>query len=415
VGGARQRIITAIITATIPVIIAAQTSTASQTLRDRDPDLSGAKKLASELQDANFHLGSFYLLSRLRIADAGYTETAYIPTGEQAGGLSLTIEAPQRLYYVPHKKTVFTAEVVPGYNVFSKGTDSNRLDYLVRGDAHFLFNHLYLDLYTLRANQLRAQVEVNQLAPTEDEETGLAGELKYSSRTSVQFAGRYHEQQFPDDRFAPGSTPLALLDRSERNARASFVHKTFPLTSLFVAAEGSNYGFRYATYKDSSRRYAGAGFTHDSGRTQLRVEAGPAILDFEDPSQQDFEGVLGSIRAGRSNGRWTYTGTLTRDVAFAIVRDNNYYIVDSGSAGVIYAATRRLDLRANVVAQQLDYDRRVAGRTRRDIITFSSVGFGYDLRKLSFGVDAGWYERDSTGEGDIDSGIRYVLHLSFTP
>jgi hypothetical protein len=415
VGEASQRIIVAIIVAAIPVIISAQTSTTSPTLRDRDPDLAGAKKLAAELQEANFHSGSFYLLSRLRLADAGYSETTYIPTSDQAGGLSLTIEAPQRLYYVPHKKTVFTAEVVPGYNVFSEGEHENRLDYLIRGDAHFLFNHLYLDAYTQRADQLRAQLEVNDLARTEDEESGLVGEFKYSSRTSVQFAGRYHEQRFPDDRFAPGDTPLALLDRSERNARVSFVHKTFPLTSLFVAAEGSNYGFRFATYKDSARRYAGAGFLHDSGRTQFRVEAGPATLDFEDPSQQDFEGVIGNVRAARANGRWTYSATAGRDVAFAIVRENNYYIVDGASAGVIYAATRRLDLRANVIAQRLDYDRPVAGETRRDTISFSSLGFGYNLRKFAFGVDAGWYERDSTGEGDVDSGIRYVLHLSFTP
>jgi hypothetical protein len=415
VGVGSQRIIAAIITAAIPVIISAQTTASSPTLRDRDPDLSGAKKLAAELQAANFHAGSFYLLSRLRIADAGYTEAAYIPTGEENGGLSLTIEAPQRLYYVPHKKTVFTAEVVPGYNVFNNGENRNRLDYLVRGDAHFLLNHLYLDLYTMRADQLRAQLEVNELAPTEDEETGLAGEFKYSSRTSLQFAGRYHEQRFPDDRFAAGETPLALLDRSERNARVSFVHKTFPLTSLFVAAEGSNYGFRFATYKDSARRYAGAGFLHDSGRTQVRVEAGPVILDFEDPSQQDYEGIIGNVRAGRTNGRWGYSGALSRDIAFAIVQDNNYYLVDAANAGVTYEATRRLQLRANVVAQQLDYDRAVAGKTRTDTITFSSVGFGYNLRKLGFGVDVGWYERDSTGEGDVDSGIRYVLHLSFNP
>jgi hypothetical protein len=411
-----QRIIAAVITATIPVILCAQTSTSSSTLRDRDPDLAGAKKLASELQDANFHFGSVYLLSRLRVADAGYTETAYVPTGEDSGGLRLTVEAPQRLYFVPHKKTVFTAELVPGYNISSDDVSAHhRFDYLLRGDAHFLLNHLYLDLYTSRADQLRAQVEVNQLAPIEDDETGLAGEFKYSSRTSLQFAGRYREQRFPDDRFEPGDTPLALLDRSERNARLSFVHKTFPLTSLFVAAEGSNYGFRYATYKDSTRRYAGAGFLHDSGRTQLRVEAGPAILDFEDPSQHDFKGAIGNARLTRSNGRWTYNGTLSRDVAFSIIQDNAYYLVDSGTAGVSYAATRRLDLRANLVGQRLDYDRPVAGRLRRDTLSFSSLGFGYNLRKFGFGVDAGWYERDSTGGGDTDSGIRYVLHLSFTP
>jgi hypothetical protein len=415
VGGASQRIIAAIITAAIPVIISAQTSGSSQTLRDRDPDLAGAKKVAAELQEANFHSGSFYLRSRLRIADAGYSETAYVPTGEQSGGLSLTIEAPQRLYYVPHKKTVFTAEIVPGYNIFSEGQHENRIDYLARGDAHLLFNHLYLDIYTQRADQLRAQIEVNELARLEDEESGVAGEFKYSSRTSVQFAGRYREQRYPDDRFAPGDTPLALLDRSERNGRVSFHHKTFPLTSLFVAAEASNYGFRFATYKDSARRYAGAGFSHDSGRTQFRVEAGPATLDFEDPTQQDYEGVIGNIRAGRTNGRWTYSGGVARDVAFAIVQDNNYYVVDSANAGVLYAATRRLDLRANVIAQQLDYDRPFNGQTRRDTISFSSLGFGYNLRKFTFGVDAGWYERDSTGQGDVDSGIRYVLHLSFTP
>lgn len=414
-GGASRRIIASIIAVIIPVLLSAQTTTSTQTLRDRDPDLTGAKKLAAELQEANFHSGSFYLLSRLRIADAGYTETGFVPTGEQAGGLSLTIEAPQRLYYVPHKKTIFTAEVVPGYNLFSKGDNSKRLDYLVRGDAHFLLNHLYLDVYTLRADQLRAFVEVNELARTTDEETGVAGEFKYSSRTSVQFAARHREQLFPENRFGEDDTPLAILDRTERNGRASFIHKTFPRTSLLVSAEASDYAFRNATFKDSARRFVGAGFLHDSGRTQLRFEAGPTTLDFEDPAQQDFTGAVGSLRGIRANGRWTYTGTLARDVAFAIVRDNNYYIVDSGTAGVTYAATRKLDLRANVIAQRLDYDRTHNGVARRDDITFTSVGFGYDFRKIGFGIDAGWYERNSTGEGDLDSGIRYVLHLSFTP
>ncbi len=415
-GGVSQRVILAVITAFIPIILSAQTSApASQTLRDRDPDLAGAKKLAGELQDANFHSGSFYLFSRLRIAEAGYTETAFVPTGEQSGGLSLRVEAPQRLYYVPHKKTIFTAEVVPGYNLFTRDDQDRRVDYLVRGDAHFLLNHLYLDVYTQRADQLRAQIEVNDLARMREEETGAAGEFKYSSRTSVQFAMRYREQEYPDDRFGEEETPLALLDRSERNGRVSFIHKTFPLTALFVAAEASDYGFRFASFKDSTRRWAGAGFVHDSGRTNVRVEAGPAVLDFEDPAQQNYTGLIGSVRARRTNGRFTYTATAARDVAFAIVTNNNYYVIDSGSAGVIYDATRRLDLRANVVAQQLDYDRPVAGVTRRDTMSFTSVGAGYQFRKFGIGADVGWYERDSTAEGDTDSGIRYVLHLSFTP
>jgi hypothetical protein len=414
VGVASQRIVRAFIISMLPVLASAQSA---QTLRDRDPDLSGAKRLAAELQEATFHSGPWYLLSRFRIADAGYTETGFVPTGDQDGGLSLTVEAPHRLYFVPGKKTVFSAELVPGYNVISNGTEHNRIDYLGRGDMHLLLNHLYLDVYTQRADQLRGYIEVNELARTRDSETGVAGEFKYSSRTSAQFSARYREQKFPENQFgAPnGVAPLGLNDHDERNGRVSLIHKTFPLTSLFVAAEGSNYGFDTATYKDSRRRYVGGGFQYDSGRTRLRLEAGPTTLDFDNPTQRDFSGATGSIQAVRLNGRWAYNAGVGRDVGFAILEGNNYYVADIVQGGIDYSATRRLSLRAGVIAERHHYDVPFNSRLREDTVSFSSVGFGYSVRRLRFGVDGGWYERDSTTGGDADSGIRYVLHLSFVP
>lgn len=388
---------------------------AGQTLRDRDPDLSGAKKLAGELQDANFHSGMFYLWSRFRIADAGYTESAYLPTGDDSGGLNLRIEAPQRLYFVPRRKVVFTVEVTPGYNVVARDDEDRKLDYLARGDVHFLFNHLYLDVYTSQADQLRALLAANELARTRDRETGLAGEFKYSSRTSLQFTTRYREQEYPEDRFDEGDIPLALLDRSERNGRASFVHKTFPLTSLFVAAEASDYSFVNDPNRDSSRRWAGAGFHLNSGRSELRFEAGPAKLEFDTPGERDFSGITGSLQARRSTGRVNYTATVGRDLGFAILRGNNYYIADTGHFGIEYIASRRLSLRTGIVAERHTYDVPVDGVRRRDLISFSSVGFDVGVRRLNFGADVGWYERDTNTIGQDDSGIRYVLHLSFVP
>jgi hypothetical protein len=414
VGGASQRIIGILIAASVCLSAAAQQQN-PDTLRDRDPDIAGAKKLATDIQNANVHTGRIYLLSKLRIGDAGYTEAAYLPTGDTAGGLSLRVDAPQQLYFVPHRKLVLGAAVTPSYNFFSGGSRGNRFDYMARGDAHLLLNHLYVNAYTQRADQLRALLSVNRLAETREDETGAVGEFKYSSRTSAQFALRYRSSEYPQDRFEPGDVPIALLDRSERNGRVSFVHKTFPLTSLFVSAEGSNYGFRNATYKDSTRRWLGAGFRYDSGRTELRAEAGPARLDFEDPTQHDFSGLIGNVRGSRSNGRWTYSAAVGRDVGFAIVANNNYFVGDSASAGVDYQASRRLTLRASSAAEHDRYDEPIAGHQRRDTITFTSAGFMYGLRKFSFGADVGWYERDSTFEGDTDSGIRYVLHLSFTP
>ena len=386
-----------------------------QTLRDRDPDLAGAKKLAAELQEANFHSGMFYLWSRFRIADAGYTEEAYLPTGEDSGGLALRVEAPQRFYFVPRRKIVFTAELTPGYNVISPGDEDSRVDYLARGDVHFLFNHLYLDVYTSRADQLRPLLAANELARTRDDETGVAGEFKYSSRTSAQFAVRYRKQQYPEDRFEEDDIPLALLDRSERNGRVSFVHKTFPLTSLFVSAEASQYEFSADSRRDSSRRWAGAGFHLNSGRTALRVEAGPVRLDFDDPSQLDYSGLAGTAAVSRSSGHFTYSAGIGRDIGFAILAGNNFYVAETANARVGYSATRRLSLRGGVVAERHTYEVPVDGVRRRDTISFTSVGFDYGIRRLRFGVDAGWYERNTTTPDGDDSGIRYVVHLSFVP
>lgn len=421
-GGESRRYIAYFLAAAIPVLASAQQP---QDLRDRDPDLSGAKRLAADLQQANFHRGPFYLMSRFRISDAGFSGSAGVPAGGDDLGISLSVDAPQRLYFVPAKKVIFSVEAIPGYTfIETKGDDerSGQFDYLVRGDAHFLWNHLYLDVYAQGADQLRAHVaDINRLATAREYEGGVTGEWKYSSRTSGVFTLRNRETTYPLDRHQPvldpnpEFNPIELLDRSERNGRVSLMHKTFPLTSFFVSTEVSDYSFDNATYKDSRRTWISGGAIWDSGRTQVRVEAGPARLVYEDPGQRDFDGVIASVEAVRSNGRWTYHASADRDLGFSIFADNNHFVSDGALAGVSYTATRRLTLRANSAWQRDRYDVPVNGFLRRDTTSFNTVGFIYGLGALRIGSDVGWYERDSTYGGDTDSGIRYVVHLSFTP
>ncbi len=416
-GGVSQRILRIAIAIMIPVLASAQQS---QRLRDRDPELVGSKKVTGELQEANFHWGAFYLLSRFQIADVGYEQSSYVPTGDQSG-IALSVEAPHRLYFVPHKKSVFTAEFTPGYSFFNQDKNNRQLNYLARADAHFLFNHLYLDAYTLRADQLSAHVsDINRLATALQNETGVAGELKYSSRSSAMFSARYRDTEYPRDRVQPlqangDEIPIYLLERNERNARLSLHHKTFPLTSLFVAGETSNYGFRSATYLDSQRIYYGGGISYDNGRSAISLEAGPMKLDFDDDSQRDFEGITARFAASRGSGRWNYHIGGDRDLGFSIFDQNAYYVATSGNTGVEYSATRRLTLRSNINWERDEYETPVAGLTRTDEFSFSSVGFSYGIRRLRTGLDVGWYERDSTAYGDKGSGIRYVVHLSYTP
>lgn len=429
-GGESRRFQAFILAALVAIVPVAATAQQPQKLRDRDPDLAAAKKLAADLQQANFHTGPFYLMSRLRLSDAGFSGSTAVPTGGDGGGLSISIDAPQRIYFVPTKKVILTAEVVPGYTFFRRsdrdtsrdGDESGQFNYLVRGDAHFLWNHLYLDVYTQSADQLRAHVaDINRLATTREDETGVSGEWKYSSRTSGVFVARYRQTTYPLDRYQPeldpdpNYNPIELLNRDERNARVSLMHKTFPLTSLFVSGELSDYSFDAATYKDSRRTWFSAGALYDTGRTQLRVEAGPMKLDFTDATQHDFSGIAAAARADRANGRWSYHAAVERDLGFSIFADNNYFVSDVVSAGVDYIASRRVTLRGNTAWQRDTYEVPVAGNERRDTTMFTSAGLIYGIRAIRVGGDVGWYERDSTFGGDIDSGIRYVVHLSFTP
>jgi hypothetical protein len=166
---------------------------------------------------------------------------------------------------------------------------------------------------------------------------------------------------------------------------------------------------------NSRRTFFGGGFVIDRGRTQFRVEGGPMKLDFDDPAERDFEGVTANLSMSRSAGRMSYQASAERDIGFSIFLDNRYFISTAASVGVDRVATRRLTLHARVAAARYEYETPVFGLERSDDILFPSVGFTYGLRRLSTGIDVGWYERTSTAFGDEESGIRYVLRLSFTP
>lgn len=386
----------------------------NQRMRDRDPDLEASKKLWGDLQQANYHSGPFYWWGRLRLADVGYAESGYLPTGDEEGNLSISVEAPNRFFFVPRKKLIFTVDVNPGYSFFTEGDSNGQWNYLVRGDMHLLLNHLYVDVYASRSDQLRAHVsDFNRLATLKEDEAGVASEFKYSSRTSAFFTVRFIDGSYPEDRYQPDPIPVSVLDRKERNARVSFQHKTFARTALFAAAERSDYEFQNQSAYDSNRQYLGGGFLFDSGRTNVRVEAGRTKLGFDDASQPDFDGWTGSLRANRTNGRWTWYLDGSRDLGFAIFFNNPYFIATNGSIGADYTATRRLTLHARSSHELDEYEQPVEGQYREDRISFSSLGFSYAIGHARVGADAGWYERTSEPFGDDESGIRYLIRLSF--
>ena len=391
---------------------------AQQGLRDRDPNLGATKKIAADLQKANFHTGPFYLLSSIQLSDIGFNEEFFVPTDTHTGGLTLSLEAPQRFYFVPRKKTVYSLDFVPSVG-FIEGDQqrSHQFGYSLRGDAQYLLNHLYLDFYGILGDQLRSFVgEINRVATQQEGEVGVSGEFKYSSKTSSLFSARHRVTEYPDDRFQPEDIPINLLARSENNFRLALHHRTFPRTSLRVATELSVYNFKRATYKDSRREYAAVGALFDNGPLVINIEAGPGRLVFNDRTQRDYTGVLGQFGVSRRVGsRWTFALNGGRDVDFAILLDNNYRIATRAALTADFAATRRLTLHGSSSNERDEYDTALRDQKRRDTIRFDLVGFRYHWRHTTAGFDVGYYRRDSTYLGDEEDGIRYIVHLSFTP
>lgn len=390
-------------------------------LRDRERAFAASQEIASDLRKAHFHHGAFYLLNTIQLSDIGYDSSFYVPTADKQSGFRFGIQAPTRFYIVPRKKTVYSLDIRPEWSFFrSKNRGSIVFGYRVRADAQYLLNHLYLDFYAVGADQLRADVsEIARLLTEKTLNGGISGELKYSSRTSMTFNASTGHTKHPLDAIQPAA-PVQLLDRSEHDYRLSVHHKTFPLTSLFVASEYSDYSFSDAVFKNGKRMYAGLGFVHDSGRTVTQGEAGLGKLDFFRPGQHDFQGVLGNLSSSKKFGRST-SGTLnvSRDVDFSIFALNNYYIADRFGGSVQWDATRRLTLTAQAALGRDLYETPVLGPhgflKRRDVFTFPSVGFVYAFARLRGGLDIGYVNRTSNFDVNLDHGMRILFRLSFTP
>lgn len=393
---------------------------AQEGLRDRDPVLQGAKKVATDLQSATAHYGPWYLLSRFQLSDLGYGQSYYTPTGDQSSGFSIGATAPQRLYFVPSRRVVLSAEAVPQYVWVDKG-DASQFGYTTRGDAQFIFNHVYLDLFGTRSNELRPQTgEINRVVTVKERQAGVSGELKYSSRTSALFTAAYRDGRYPPDRLQPAGVRDALftLDRTEHNYRLSVLHKTFPITSVILAGEQSEYAFVRASSRDAKRQYFGAGIVADTGEGTLHLEAGPGRLTFKQPGQKEFSGILVNASASRRLGeRWRIGAALHRDLDFSIYRNNNYYILDRVGVSADWAVTRRLSMHFISDYGRDMYDVRFGTEPlRRDTISWNAIGWDYGVRRIRGGFDVGYYQRTTNVlDAEETDGIRMVVHLSFTP
>jgi hypothetical protein len=396
----------------------------AQELRDRDRTLAVSRKIADDLRRARLHWGPFYLLSSIQLSDIGYDQDYFMPTADTTSGFRFGVSAPQRLYFTPNRKIFLSVDGTPQWNRFGGRNGHDQFGYQTRADAQFLLNHLYADVYAIRNNALHADTgEFSSLLTRKVDEVGVQGELKYSSRTSLTYSAATRLQTFPleTNKFQP-DVAVQLLDRSEHAYRAALVHKTFPLTSLLIAGEYAGYSFPSAVFKNGHRKYVGAGANYESGRTITHLEAGYSQLDFIRPSEKDFRGWVGSFNVDHAlTERWHVSGGLSRDLAFSVFADNNYYIASRVSVATQYVLNSRFSLNAGWTGARDDYDIATFGSKlggfakRRDRMSFPRIGWTYSSpNHFSGGFDVGYLTRESNFPINEVDGIRFILHLSLS-
>lgn len=418
--------------------IAIASTLSAQAVRSRERTFEASETLAADLRRARIHTGPFYLLSYLQFSDLGYNSQFFFPTAQQGGGLSFAVSAPQKLYFVPARKTIYALTFTPEYAFFSKASagaqSGNGWGYLTRGDAHFLLNHIYINPYIQQSNKLQAlSGEINRIVTQRNETVGVGGELRYSSKTRLLYSASGERFTYPAARYQPDNLgsgvelngvpiPIQDLDRRTRNARLSLLHHTFPLTSLTLASEWNRYTFPNAIDKNSTRRFLGAGFIRDNGRTILRGEAGPAVLHFSIPGGHDFRGVTGNLNLSQRLGTKNNMSLgVDRDAEFSIAAGQTYYVADRAMFELDRNATRRLTLRfTSTVGRDrypvftVDPFTNSLGR-RLDEFSFTAIGWRYAMRHARGGFDIGYYQRRSNFGIDEESGIRLAIALSLSP
>jgi hypothetical protein len=414
--------------------IAIGSSGFAQGVRSRDRTFEASEVLAADLRRARLHSGPFYLLSDIQFSDLGYESQFFFPTSEQGGGLTFVVSAPQKLYFVPARKTIYSVTVVPEYAFFNRnGNGNSPWSYLVRGDAHFLLNHIYINAFALQSNRLQAlSGEINRIVTQRDETAGVTGEGRYSTKTRVFYTFAARRTTYPRSRYQPSDLisdvpnirgNIFELDHRERNARLSLLHHTFPLTSLTLAAEANKYTFPNSSERDATRRYVAPGFQFDSGRTTIKGEAGPAVLHFSTPGPSpDFHGVVGNFAVGhRISAKTNMTLAADRDVDFSIAEGERYYVGDRALFALDHQATRRLSLRFSSTVGRDVYPIATLNPAnaqlarRHDEFSFTAVGWRYTLRHIKGGFDIGYYQRRSNFEIDEQNGIRLAIALSLSP
>ena len=356
-------------------------------------------------EDARIHVGPLYLTPSIQLREFGVDTNVFNSSADPQSDFTFTA-GPQLNLWVP-----------VGRRAMLKTTGGADLVYFQKYGSERSINphaqvraELYLHRLTLFAeNDLintrqRPNYEIDVRARRLENTLRAGGELRLSTKFSVEVAGRQSVVKFDGDALFAGSYLEQSLNRDSRGVTANFRYHRTPLTTIVLRTEAARDRFSFSPLRDAStlRIQPGIEFRPPA------LVAGSAYLGVrrlvaEHDELPDFRGMAASARLRfRLPGATSVEFAGDRDLGYSYEPLQPYYIVDGYGATVRRRIVGSFDASLGAQRQRYSYrDLVMAGRARgvlerQDLTLIYTMSVGYTLnRDMRVGVGISRMNRTS--------------------
>jgi hypothetical protein len=207
---------------------------------------SRESRLKREVQAAHYHLGPVRLAPDIGLKDVAYVRNLFAQESGGESDLTATATAGLHGYLYTGRKIVWVGHVQPDYVWWRHRSEERRLNLSYGIEGLAFFNHLFVGVAASRSEQQRILTpEVLQPSSSKTDQAQVTAELRFSGAFSAFVtAGQTRESGLVDNTEAdPRLRALALLDRTEKVARAGVRWRPIEGWTLGVGAERSQVDF----------------------------------------------------------------------------------------------------------------------------------------------------------------------------
>ncbi len=356
---------------------------------------------------ARIHVGPVYVTPGLQFREIGVDTNVFNTAVDPKSDFTFTV-GPEASVWLPVArrallKTSAGADLVYFQKYGSERSINPHAE--VRGEVYLQRLTLFGENQFVNTRQ-RPNYEIDVRARRLENTLRIGGQLRLSSKFSIEVAGRQSVVRFDGDAVFSGSYLEEVLNRDTRGVSATARYRGTPLTTIVLRTEKSRERFEASPLRDADT---------------LRIEPGvefrpPALISGSgylgvrrlNPLHKELPAFRGMVGSGRLRFRLPGAATVEfsgdRDLSYSYERLQPYYVVDGYGVTLRRPIVRRFD--ASVTGQRQLYsyrdllvpDRVITrpGPGREDTTVIYSMSVGYiPNRDSRVGVVVSRMSRDS--------------------